>query len=233
MGFIFFQRSPATLKSVSNVSGNLGNFSQGATKKEKPPLPPAEDSNEPKLDEQAIQAAFNEGLDKGRNEVIAAHREKVHQATVALSTVVEEMKRLRQRDVEQMEMETVRLALAITKRIIGQEAENGNVIRHVVKLAMEKAADQRHLTLRLHPEDVETVNAFQEDLLMGDDMTAILKIEADDAILRGGCIIETKLGDVDARIDRQIRVIEDLLDAQLPKTPAARRSNMSSDNVST
>ncbi len=208
-------------KKASSVSGNSEMFTQGAARNEKAPSPPVEDSHAPKMDEQAIQAAFNEGVDKGRNEVIASHREKVHQATIALTTVVEEMKRVRQRDVELMEIETVRLALAITKRIIGQEAENGKVIRQVVKLAMEKVSDQRQITLRLHPEDVETVKEFQGDLVSGDDMAAFLKIEADDAILRGGCIIETKLGDVDARIDQQMKVIEEMLDAQLPKTPAS------------
>jgi flagellar biosynthesis/type III secretory pathway protein FliH len=44
-----------------------------------------------------------------------------------------------------------------------------------------------------------------------------LRLEADETIQPGGCIIETQLGDVDARIDQQIKVLEDLLTTQLPK----------------
>jgi flagellar biosynthesis/type III secretory pathway protein FliH len=34
-----------------------------------------------------------------------------------------------------------------------------------------------------------------------------IKLAADDAIGRGGCVIETDFGDIDARIDQQLKVI--------------------------
>jgi flagellar biosynthesis/type III secretory pathway protein FliH len=73
---------------------------------------------------------------------------------------VEGLVRIRRRDVERMETETVRLALAIARKIIGYETEQGEVIGHVVKTAMQKVADPRHLTLRLNPKDIDTVKLF-------------------------------------------------------------------------
>jgi flagellar biosynthesis/type III secretory pathway protein FliH len=53
--------------------------------------------------------------------------------------------------------------------------------------------------------------------MIGDDNHDGLRLEEDETILPGGCLIETQLGDVDARIDRQIKIIEEMLTDQLPK----------------
>ncbi|MBC2711752.1 MAG: hypothetical protein HGJ94_12425 [Desulfosarcina sp.] len=169
-----------------------------------------------------IEEAFNKGIDQGRAETIGAQQEKVENATVALNAAVEEMVRIRQQDIERMETETVRLALAIAKKIIGSETEHGPVIGHVVKAAMKKVAGPRHLTLRLNPKDIDTVKGSKRELFLADDPGSVFRIEADETIQRGGCIIETKLGDVDARIDQQIKIIEELLTAELPKHFAER-----------
>lgn len=166
-----------------------------------------------------IEEAFRKGKNQGCTETIASQQEKVDCAAIALNTAVEEMARIRQEEIQRMETATVRLALAIAKKIIGKESEHGTLIGHVVKTALNKVADPRHLTLRLHPKDIDTVNAFQQELLMADDFDSVFKLEADESILRGGCIIETKLGDVDARLDQQIRILEELLTDQLPKHP--------------
>ena len=166
--------------------------------------------------QQLTEAAFNKGRDQGRAETIAAQQEKVDQGVAALKRAMEEIARIRRQDVDRMETETVRLALAIAKKVIGHEAEHGPVIHHVLKAAMKKVVDPRHLTVRLNPQDIDTVNGFKQELLLGDDFGAHLRLEADDTIQRGGCMIETRLGDLDARIDRQIKIIEDLLKEQLP-----------------
>jgi flagellar assembly protein FliH len=168
--------------------------------------------------QQLTEAAVNEGREQGRAETIAAQQKKIDQGAAALKHAVEEMVRIRQQDLDRMETETVRLALAIARKVIGHETEHGQVIRHVLKAAMKKVVDHRHLTVRLNPKDIDTVDGFKHDRLLTDELGAFLRLEADELIQRGGCIIETKLGDLDARIDQQIKIIEELLIDQLPKT---------------
>lgn len=167
-----------------------------------------------------IEEAFNKGLAQGREEVIAAQQERVEQVLDALRFAAEEMVRVRRQDLDRMESETVRLALTIAKKIIGHDTEHGQLIGEVVKAAMKKVADPRQLTLKLNPMDLDAVNAIRQQLVAGDDLGSVLDLEADDGIQRGGCIIETQLGDVDARIDQQIKIVEELLNDQLPKPVA-------------
>jgi flagellar assembly protein FliH len=167
-----------------------------------------------------IDEAFADGAEQGRAETMAAHQARVDKAVGALQAAVEEMARQRRHDIRRMETETVRLALAIAKKIIGTAADQGETIAHVVKAAMQKVADPRQLLLRLNPADIEAVDAFKQELLMDGDVGAVMRLEADDTIERGGCVIETGRGDIDARIEQQIKVIEALLEDQLPPLPA-------------
>ncbi len=213
----YFPEIPCSLEKSREAESTQGHFVNGAHNRKVDPSPTRSDSEHSEKLNGLIEKAFNKGLDQGRAETIAAQRKNVEQATGALKAAADEMALIRQRDVERMETETVRLALAIAKKIIGNETEHGQLIVHVVKAALKKVVDPRHLTLRLNPKDIDTVNGFKQEWLVTDDFAAVMRLETDATIQRGGCIIETKLGDVDARIDQQIRIIEELLTDQLPK----------------
>lgn len=174
------------------------------------------DDESPMTDE-LVEEAFAKGMDRGRSEVMVALKEKVDQATFALKTAIEELGRVREKDVKQMEVETVRLSMAIAKKIIGAEVSRREVIAHVVKKAMQKVTDPRSLTLRINPKDSETLRELQESQSAIGDIPANFTLVEDESILQGGCIIETTLGDVDARIDQQIKLVEEQLSSGLPE----------------
>jgi len=164
-----------------------------------------------------IEEAFCKGVEQGRAEVNAAHGDCIETAAAALGKALEETVRIRMQEYEHMETETVRLALAIAKKIIGHAAEHGQVVTTVVKAAMKKVADPRQLTLKLNPDDLDSVAAIRNELPAGDDSGMVIELEGDETIGKGGCIIEARLGDVNARIDEQIKIVEQMLTEQLPK----------------
>lgn len=168
-----------------------------------------------------VEAAFAGGLEQGRAEIRAAQQAQVDQAASALQSAMQEMARIRHHDLEQMQIETVRLALAIAKKIVGHASQHEASVRHVVRTAMQKVANPRRMTIKLNPKDMDTIREFRQELLPVDDIGTQARLEADGAIERGGCMIETQLGEVDARVDQQLNTIEALLRARLPKAPAA------------
>ena len=165
-----------------------------------------------------IDEAFNNGLKQGRSEAIAAQQDRIDQAATALGRVQDEMARIRQQDVRQMEVETVRLALAIAKKIIGHESRHGQIVKQVVKSAMSRVADPRNMILKLNPGDIDTIQASRPEWMASDDPGAAIRIEPDESVQQGGCTIETQLGDVDARIDSQMKIIEEMLSDQLSQS---------------
>jgi flagellar biosynthesis/type III secretory pathway protein FliH len=167
-----------------------------------------------------LEAAFSQGLVQGRKEAVAAQQAAAKNAVEAFRTAVEEMIRVRRQDSEQMEREAVRLALAIAGKIIGNACENGTAIGHVVRQALQQVPDPRQLVVRLNPKDIDNIDMMEVAQLSVEDADAHVRVQPDETIQQGGCIVETRLGDVDARIAQQIRIIEDRLTAQLPPGPA-------------
>jgi flagellar assembly protein FliH len=216
----YFPEIPGSQDNSGSTASTCGQFVSGALDRKDDRSAVGGQPQEKEQVQQLTEAAFNKGREQGRAETVAAQKEAVDQGAAALKRTVEEMARIRQQDVDRMETETVRLALAIAKKVIGHETEHGQVINHVLKVAMKKVVDPRHLTVRLNPKDIDTVNGFKQELLLADDFGAHLCFEADETIQRGGCMIETRLGDLDARIDQQIKIIEDLLQEQLPRHAA-------------
>jgi flagellar assembly protein FliH len=216
-GLYYFPEIPCDVDKGAAAAPGRGHFVSGAQHPDNDGAAGQAEARDAEQIQGLIEDAFNKGVDQGKAAAIAAQQENVDNAALALKETVEKLVRIRQQDVERMETETVKLALAIARKIIGYETDQGPVIGHVVRTAMRKVADPRHLTLRLNPKDIDTVRAFQRELLPDDDVGADLGLEADESIGKGGCIIETQLGDVDARIDQQIKIIDALLIEQLPK----------------
>ncbi|HJT24578.1 MAG TPA: FliH/SctL family protein, partial [bacterium] len=80
----------------------------------------------------------------------------------------------------------------------------------VLDLAQEvikKAQDQVHLKLHLNPEDVEEVEAQKEQLQLSVG-AGELEIVPDARIERGGCVLETEAGSVDARLSTVVEQIK-------------------------
>jgi type III secretion system HrpE/YscL family protein len=98
-----------------------------------------------------------------------------------------------------------RLAVHIAEKILGHAlAVDQGLCADVCAQALATAAEQRRITLRVHPDDLAIVEAarprFRGLLARADDF----ELRADAALSRGGCIIETELGRVDARLETQL-----------------------------
>jgi flagellar assembly protein FliH len=70
--------------------------------------------------------------------------------------------------------------------------------------------------LRVHPDDESTLRQRRVEVSSAIDSLREVVIEADDKIERGGCIVESDSGNVDARLSTQLRSIELVLFEQKP-----------------
>jgi flagellar biosynthesis/type III secretory pathway protein FliH len=62
--------------------------------------------------------------------------------------------------------------------------------------------------LRCHPDDLELLERGRPRLLERCRSAGALQLEADERIARGGCVVESELGSVDARLAVQLDAIE-------------------------
>ena len=97
----------------------------------------------------------------------------------------------------------IETAYELSKKIIQREIEEKNIINENIRLAINKIIGANEIKLRLHPQDLEELSVDSKNIINGNSFTKI-KIEGDSRIEKGGCLIETEIGNVDARISTQL-----------------------------
>ena len=121
------------------------------------------------------------------------------------------LERLREQFYTEAEPEMIRLVLSIAEKVIGNLVEkNPETVHGVVRMALEKALGDR-ITVRVNPEDYQTLMAGDHEFRDMIDRTRRLGFREDDAIARGGCIVETEVGTIDAVLSTQLAAIRKAL----------------------
>lgn len=177
------------------------------------------------IDVQAFQKGFNDGMKKGVKEGETAGFE---QATKKLEPLLDGLQQalmqlgsLRQNTYRTIEQEVVELALAIARKVICREIEvDKEVVVCVAREALSKVEDPGNVKIKMNPSDLQFINEtkYQLSELIGniDNVT----IEPVKNIRSGGCVIETNLGDIDARIEKQLQAVEESFRTALENTSA-------------
>jgi flagellar biosynthesis/type III secretory pathway protein FliH len=146
--------------------------------------------------EKSIKKGYAEGESKG----LAQVTEKLIQ-----------LQRLREEFYQQAEPEVIRLVMSIAEKVIGQIVEeNPKLIRSVIKKALERSLGDR-IVVRLSPEDYKVATAEESEFREVIDRTKRITFRQDDTIAKGGCVVETEVGTIDAQIETQLKAIRKAL----------------------
>jgi flagellar assembly protein FliH len=146
-------------------------------------------------------------------------QEQLRTVLPAFQSAVEGLAIERDRWLAAWEAAAVKLSAAIAERIVRHElARRPELTRTVVREALELAAGQPHLKLHLHPHDLEQLQQAGDEAVGFFAAVGEATLVPDASLSRGGCLIETRHGVIDARLETQLaRITEELLEeAPLP-----------------
>lgn len=162
--------------------------------------------------EQGYQAGYDQGLTEGKEAAAAM----MAAAAENLARAVEVLDQARARVMAHLEREVVALVAASTDLVLMTPgAVKPELIKNVVRRAIEKAGQAERLTVRLHPEDLDLVQEFRPELAKGLSRLQHLDLEADADLGRGECLVEAPLGQVDATLDTRRRQLWQVLEETL------------------
>ena len=106
------------------------------------------------------------------------------------------------------EQELGALAMGIARRIIGEElATAPERIVPIVREVLARARRARDVVVMVHPDDAATLSALPRDAL-----GVAFDLEEDPSLHRGGCVVRTELGRLDASIEVQLEALARALD---------------------
>lgn len=107
----------------------------------------------------------------------------------------------------QVEADMVALVMGAVRKIIDDYDDTERVLL-VVKNALSVVRNQKQMTLRLQPQQVEAVRARINDLLAAYPGVGYLDIVGDARLGPHACILESEIGLVEASIEGQIAALE-------------------------
>jgi type III secretion system HrpE/YscL family protein len=118
----------------------------------------------------------------------------------------------RDRLLQSADREIVGLALQAAERIIGQQLSlSPEAIAAIVKPLLERARRATQVTLRVHPDDVPLLRASLPALTDAADLSAAVTVDPDPAMARGGCLLQSDIGTLDARVEFQLAELARIL----------------------
>jgi len=149
----------------------------------------------------AREAAWDEGFAAGREEALAAlepARSALLEAAAALERSVEDA-------VPEAERRAIELAVALAEKILASAVEaDPELVASVVTGALRRALHHGPLVLEVNPADVELVRASLDGI--GAELGGLPRLDlvGERRIPRGGCVVDTSEGQIDARLDTQL-----------------------------
>jgi len=144
---------------------------------------------------EAFEAERRRGYEDGKQEALLDQAEKM------IETV--------SRTVEYfagVENEMVDLVMASVRKVVDGFDDREKVMI-VVRNALAVVRNQKQMTLRLHPAEIESVRERINDILAAYPGVGYLDLLADARLGRGACILESQIGMVEASLEGQIEAL--------------------------
>jgi flagellar assembly protein FliH len=154
------------------------------------------------------RSGFAAGLERGAD--------ASHSAAHALSSAREELLALRDQMVGALEQDAVALSLALAAKVLAGalDVEPERVL-DVIRGALRHVAERRSITILVDPSDMEIVNASLRQISGEAGGIELCELHADRRVGRGGAIVRTNEGEVDACVDTQLEQAREVIAAEL------------------
>jgi flagellar assembly protein FliH len=164
-----------------------------------------------------ISERENAAYEKGRHEGENALREQLisqrNEIGSLLNGVVESLRNAVPQLVQQSESALIQLSLESAQKIVAGHPINAEMVDAVVREALKQVEDTAEVTLQLHPEDLALLQKHHAEILNGVPNSAPLRFVGSADVTRGGCLVRTRFGIIDARRETKIDQLREALAA--------------------
>jgi flagellar assembly protein FliH len=158
--------------------------------------------------EEQLQASYERGrldAEKALGEQLLKQRTEVHDllegALAALRDAVPQV-------IRDTESVMTSLALSVAQKIVADLPISAPIIEATIRDALSQVEGTAQFTIRLHPADLELLQNTDSAILNSADGTSEFHFVASPEVTRGGCIVQTRFGTVDARRETKMDLLK-------------------------
>lgn len=157
--------------------------------------------------------AYEKGFAQGEKDGVELGQRKALKLLENIENLLRSMDSLRQEILPHYEREIVELVFVIAQKVIHRNIRSDDAaIEGTVLSALKLAAEKSKATLRVNPEDFDYVEELRPEFFAAVKELKALTVTSDPSITRGGCLLESPYGDVDARVETQLDKIHQCLE---------------------
>jgi flagellar assembly protein FliH len=155
--------------------------------------------------DQRTRECYQQGVAAGRSTGEQQAQQQLEPVMARLAQSIGEFTGLRRRVRSEGEEDVVRLAVAVSRKILHREITvDSESLLGLVKAAMQRVDARELHRVRMHPDDIPMLERSLEAV----GMPARLEVLADPSLERGGLVLETARGNLDASVETQLGEIE-------------------------
>jgi flagellar assembly protein FliH len=137
-----------------------------------------------------------------RNELLELHQ-----------GVVESLRRAVSEVIQQTENTLMQIALECARKIVAGIPISPELVEAVVREALTQTKETAEILVQLHPDDLLLLRKNQSPILQGLPEAGPLKFIGSSEISRGGCLVQTRFGLLDARRETKIEQLRESISA--------------------
>lgn len=137
-----------------------------------------------------------------------AYREGREQAVAEFTETIAAALERRETAVREVEQDVLKLSVKLAEKIIGREIKTDKkTVADIVATALRNVRHREQLIIRVNPADFPQLEEIKSTF-SHTGRAEYLDFEPDPKIASGGCLIESEVGTVDARLETQLKILE-------------------------
>lgn len=127
--------------------------------------------------------------------------------------VVDSLRRALPQVILEAQTALIHLALESAQKIVAGLPVSPEMIEAVVREALRQVEDTAEIAIQLHPEDLALLRKHNSPILNGVPEAGPLRFTSSADVTRGGCLVQTRFGLIDARRETKVEQLRHTLAA--------------------
>lgn len=167
-----------------------------------------------------LENEFKRGYESGKSETTEIFEQKhsedlLNQSKDFYNIIATFEKKLKDLENDYHNL-VIKVSERIASKIIQKEIEIDSTIKKILEQNLRRIIGANDVIIKLNPNDYKLVELNSNEYLASSGITKV-RFESNENIQIGGCLIESEIGNVDARIEAQIDELIRALDNHFSK----------------
>jgi len=166
---------------------------------------------------QAAEEAARASYEQGRREAETALSQQLLQQRSEMHDLMRGVLNSLRQAVPQIMRDTenamIALSLSVAQKLVANIPISAALVESVVRDALTQIEGTAQFTVRLHPADLELLQKAESPLLASGDGATEFRFLSSPEVTRGGCLVQTQFGTVDALRETKFDLLQRIVKA--------------------